>query len=90
MRAAQGNNELMSPEQLAERMGVSLRMVREMYYTSAWPHLRLNRRTVRFTEHHYEQILELSEQRPATLIRKTTTSSKAAELAELLSRKPAA
>lgn len=90
MVAVQGNNELMSPEQLAERMGVTLRLVREMYYTNTWPHLRLTQRTVRFTESHYEQILDLSERQPATLIRKTTTSSKAAELAKLLSRRPAA
>lgn len=32
MVAAQSKNELMSPEQLAERMGISLRMVREIYY----------------------------------------------------------
>lgn len=88
--AAHGNNVLMSPEQLAERMGISIRMVREMYYTNSWPHLRLNKRTVRFTECHYEQILELSEQRPVTLIRKTNTGTKVAELAELLSGKRAA
>ena len=52
----------MPPDELAGRMGFSLRMVREMYYTNAWPHLRLNQRTVRFTESDYEQILELSEQ----------------------------
>jgi hypothetical protein len=34
MAAAHGNNELISPEQLADRMGISLRMVREMYYTN--------------------------------------------------------
>ena len=32
--SAQTNKELMSPEQLAQRMGISLRMVREMYYTN--------------------------------------------------------
>lgn len=90
MVAEQGKNELMSPAQLADRMGISLRMVREMYYTNAWPHLRLNQRTVRFTEHHYVQILELSEQRPVTLIRKTNTVTKVAELAELLSKGRAA
>jgi predicted site-specific integrase-resolvase len=87
MTATEHRNELMSPDQLAERLGVSLRMVREMYYTNTWPHLRLNKRTVRFTEHHYEQILELSEQRPTTLVRKTTSAQKASELAELLSQK---
>lgn len=90
MVAAQGNKQLMSPEQLAERMGISLRLVREMYYTDTWPYLRLNQRTVRFTEHHYEQILELSERQPVTLIRKTNTATKAAELGELLNRKRAA
>ncbi|OOP59531.1 hypothetical protein BMF89_20400 [Arthrobacter sp. SRS-W-1-2016] len=87
--SAEGNKELMTPEQLAQRMGISLRMVRAMYYTNTWPHLRINQRTVRFTEGHYEQILELSEQRPTTLVRKTTTGTKVAELAELLSRKRA-
>lgn len=50
----ENRNELMTPEQLAHRLGVSHRMVREMYYTNTWPHLRLNKRTVRFTESHYE------------------------------------
>jgi hypothetical protein len=90
MVADKGDNGLMSPEQLAKRMGISLRMVREKYYTNTWPHLRLNQRTVRFSESHYEQILELSEQRPVTPIRKTITATKAAELAELLSGKRAA
>ncbi|MET3142479.1 UNVERIFIED_ORG: putative site-specific integrase-resolvase [Arthrobacter sp. UYEF2] len=83
-------NELMSPEQLAERLGISLRMVREMYYTSTWPHLRLNRRTVRFTESHFEQILALSEQRAVTTIKKASSAQKAAELAQLLGQKRAA
>ncbi len=83
-------NELMTPEQLGERLGVSLRMVREMYYTNTWPHLRLNKRTVRFTESHYEEILELSEKRPTSLVRKTTSANKAAELAELLGKKRSA
>lgn len=83
-------SELMTPEQLAERLGVSLRMVREMYYTNAWPHLRLNKRTVRFTESHYEQILELSEQRPTSVVRKSASANKAAELAELLGKKRSA
>ena len=87
MTAGEHKNELMSPDQLAERLGVSLRMVREMYYTNTWPHLRLNKRTVRFTEYHYEQILELSEKRPTTLVRKTTSAQKASELAALLSQK---
>ena len=79
-----GISELMTPEQLAERLGVPLRTVREMYYTKAWPHLRLNKRTVRFTEAHYEEILALSERRPATPIRKTASAQQASELAALL------
>jgi DNA-directed RNA polymerase sigma subunit (sigma70/sigma32) len=59
-------NELLTPEQLAERLGVPLRMVREMYYTNSWPHLRLNKRTVRFTDEHLEQIIAMSERRPTT------------------------
>lgn len=47
------HNELVSPDQLAERLGISLRMVREMDYTN-----------------YYEQILELREPRPTTLVRK--------------------
>lgn len=76
--------ELLTPEQLAERLGVSLRTVREMYYTGTWPHLRLNKRTVRFTEDHYEQILALSERSPTSAISKSTTAQKASELAYLL------
>lgn len=77
----------MTPEQLAQRLGVSLRMVREMYYTNTWPHLRLNKRTVRFTESHYEQILNLSERRPTSSVRKTNSATASAELAELLAKK---
>ncbi|TSE15809.1 hypothetical protein B1A87_007760 [Arthrobacter sp. KBS0703] len=83
-------NELMTPDDLAQRLGVSLRMVREMYYTNTWPHLRLNKRTVRFTENHYEQILELSEQRSTSQVRKTTSADASAELAKLLTRKRSA
>ena len=75
------------PEEPAERLGIPLRMVREMYYTNAWPHLRLNERTVRFTESHYEQIIAMGERRPTTEIRTTSSAQKAAELAGLLGRK---
>lgn len=85
-----GMDQLFTPEELAERLGVTLRMVREMYYTNAWPHLRLNKRTVRFTESHYEQIIAMSERRPATEIRKTSSAQKASELAELLQKKKSA
>ena len=87
MTSNERRSEPMTPEDLAERLGVSLRLVREMYYTKTWPHLRLNKRTVRFTEQHYEEILHLSEQRPASRIRRTTSATKAAELAELLTKK---
>lgn len=62
-------------------------MVREMHYTSTWPHLRLNKRTVRFTEDHFEQILALSEQRPVTMVSKSSSDEKASELAKLLTQK---
>lgn len=88
--AVVGINQLFTPEELAERLGVSLRMVREMYYTGTWPHLRLNKRTVRFTESHYEQIIAMSERRPTTEIHKTSTAQKASELAELLGRRRSA
>jgi excisionase family DNA binding protein len=79
--------ELWTPEQLAERLGVSLRTVREMYYTNTWPHLRINKRTVRFTEEHFEQIIAMSERRPTTVMRDVTSAQKASELADLLGRK---
>lgn len=88
--AVVGMDQLFTPEELAGRLGVSLRMVREMYYTDTWPHLRLNKRTVRFTASHYEQIIAMSERRPATQIRKTSTAQKASELAELLGRRRSA
>lgn len=88
--ALPGTNELSTPEQLAERLGVSLRMVREMYYTNTWPHLRLNKRTVRFTEEHFEQIIAMSERRPTTVVRDVTLAQKASELADLLDRKKSA
>lgn len=83
-------DQLFTPEELAERLGVSLRMVREMYYTNTWPHLPLNKRTVRFTQSHYEQIIAMSERRATTEIGKTTSAQKASELAELLGRKRSA
>jgi DNA-directed RNA polymerase sigma subunit (sigma70/sigma32) len=85
-----GMNELLTPEQLAERLGVSLRMVREMYYTNTWPHLRLNKRTVRFTQVHLEEIIAMSERRPTTPVRDVTLAQKADELAQLLGRKKSA
>ena len=90
METIENSTEYMTPEQLARRLGVSLRMVREKYYTGAWPHLRLNKRTVRFTEAHLEEIMQMSERRPSSKIKNTTTSQKATELAELLNkRRPA-
>ncbi|TLM86453.1 hypothetical protein FDW83_01480 [Pseudarthrobacter sp. NamE2] len=88
--AMTGMDQLFTPEELAERLGVSLQMVRKMYYTNAWPHLRLNKRTIRFTVSHYEQIIAMSERRPTTEIRKTSSAQKAAELAELLGRRRSA
>ncbi|WP_156507333.1 hypothetical protein [Arthrobacter sp. OY3WO11] len=80
----------MTPEQLAKRLGVSLRMVREMYYTASWPHLRLNKRAVRFTEDHYNQIIGMSERRASTVMSRATSSHKASGLAALLGSKKSA
>jgi hypothetical protein len=85
-----GMNELLTPEQLAERLGVSLPMVRAMYYTNTWPHLRLNERTVRFTQVHLEEIIAMSERRPTTLVRDITLTQKADKLTQLLGRKKSA
>ncbi|NKX50801.1 helix-turn-helix domain-containing protein [Arthrobacter deserti] len=39
----------MTPEQVADKFGVSVRSVREKCRAQKWPHGRLDSRTVRFT-----------------------------------------
>lgn len=40
----------LTPKQIADRLGISERSIRERAYTGAGLHLRLDQRTLRFTE----------------------------------------
>lgn len=77
-------DDLMTPDRLASRLGISVRSVREKVYAGIWPHLRLDKRTVRFTEDDYEEILAMSRKRPANLAKSVTDSQQKNDLAELL------
>jgi hypothetical protein len=52
-----------TPEQLAEKLHVSVSMVKAKGHSGEWACLKLGPRTIRFTENHYQQIVELTEHR---------------------------
>lgn len=54
-----------TPEQLAEKLQVSPALVKKRGHSGQWPCLELGPRTIRFTEDHYRQIVELTEHRTA-------------------------
>lgn len=53
-----------TPEQLAEKLQVSVSLVRKRGHSGEFPCLKLGARTIRFTEDHYREIVELTEHRP--------------------------
>ena len=48
---------LATESDLAEALGLSVEKIRELRKTRKWPHVRLTRFDVRFTEEHVEQIV---------------------------------
>ncbi|KQN99661.1 hypothetical protein ASF21_12700 [Arthrobacter sp. Leaf234] len=50
-----------TPAQLAEKLHVSVSMVKAKGHSGEWPCLKLGPRTIRFTEDHYQQIVTLTE-----------------------------
>ncbi|MGV0109800.1 hypothetical protein [Arthrobacter sp. CP30] len=50
-----------TPALLAEKLHVSASMVKAKGHSGEWPCLKLGPRTIRFTEAHYQQIVELTE-----------------------------
>lgn len=81
---------VLTPKQIADRLGISERSVREKAYTGAWPHLRLDQRTLRFTESDYDEILALAHRPTKTLVRSVTLTQRKDELAALLTSRRAA
>lgn len=53
-------SQFLTPEQVAARLGLSVRSVRERVYRGTWPHLRLDGRTIRFTEEQFKEIVDSS------------------------------
>jgi hypothetical protein len=74
----------MTPKDLVERLGISERSVREKVYSQSWPHLRIDKRTVRFTEEDFQEIIESSRRKPTTSIRKASINELSSDLAALL------
>lgn len=54
-----------TPAQLAEKLHVSVSMVKDRGHSGEWPCLKLGPRTIRFTEDHYQQIVALTEHKAA-------------------------
>lgn len=51
------NDQLITPAELANRLGVSERSVREKCYRRLWRHTRLDARTIRFAPSDVSEIL---------------------------------
>lgn len=49
--------KLITPEELAEAWAVPVEEVHRLRKQYGWPHVQINRRTVRFTEGHVEAII---------------------------------
>lgn len=77
-------NGVMTPKDLARRLGISERSVREKVYAGLWPCLRLDSRTLRFEESDYEAILAMSRRRPQTPIGKANGAQDKEDLVRLL------
>lgn len=60
-----------TPDELADRLQVSVSLVKKRGHSGEWPCLSLGPRTIRFTEDHYREIVALTEHR-AKPARQTT------------------
>jgi predicted site-specific integrase-resolvase len=90
MSTISGTLPVLTPKQIADRLGISERSVREKAYTGAWPHLRLDQRTLRFTESDYREILASGHRSTTTPVRSVTLTQRKEELAALLTSRRAA
>lgn len=84
MVVTEAANEIFTPKQIAERLGITERSVREKVYAGLWPHLRIDKRTIRFTENDFGEIISNSQRRPAVLVRKVSINQTKNDLALLL------
>jgi hypothetical protein len=80
-----GGTPLLKPEEVAERLGISVRSLRQKC-SLGWPHRRLDSRTIRFTHGDVEEIIELSARRPVAAAKKTIQAEVQSELVDLLMR----
>ncbi|MBG6192340.1 excisionase family DNA binding protein [Arthrobacter sp. CAN_A212] len=60
MAESQLQTEFMSPKEVAVRLGISERSVREKVYQGVWLHLRFDKRTVRFSEENLDEIISMA------------------------------
>lgn len=90
MSTFDGTPPVLTPKQIADRLGISERSVREKAYSGTWPHLRLDTRTLRFTESDYEEILASAHRPTTTLIENVTVNQRKEELVALLASRRAA
>lgn len=55
------NAELMTAEQVAERLGISVNQVKRRTVAENWPSVRFSARTIRYRAEHVEQIIAMHE-----------------------------
>lgn len=84
MKAIDGTNSVLTPQQIADRLGISERSVREKAYAGIWPHRRLDKRTLRFSEADYDEILASSHRKPTTAVKSVSVAQTKDELVALL------
>lgn len=84
MKTKDGTSAVLTPRQLAERLGISERSVREKAYSGIWPHRRLDKRTLRFSEADYNDIMARSYRNPSPTVKMSTAEQAKDELVALL------
>lgn len=80
----------LTPKQIADRLGISERSVREKAYSGVWPHRRLDKRTLRFTEADYDEILASARRGQTTTVKSLSVDQTKQELVALLTSRRAA
>jgi predicted DNA-binding transcriptional regulator AlpA len=90
MGTIDGSVSLLTPHQVAIRLGITERSVREKAYAGTWPHRRIDKRTLRFTESDYEEIVASALRSATTTMQKVGVSQLGHDLAALLTSRRAA
>jgi predicted site-specific integrase-resolvase len=91
MCTADAATTALTPKQIAGRLGISERSVREKVYSGLWPHRRLDKRTLRFTESDYEEILAMARRvQTTTQMKSASVDQTKHELVALLTSRRAA